>query len=62
VIEVSDEKIKVECRLTTKGTQKADAQVISDLDIPDPKDAVGKQIVENVMGVEQTDVDKSDDS
>ncbi len=59
---MSDEKIKVECRLVTKSAKRVDAKVISDLAIPDPEKTVGKQIIEDVMEKEQVDGDKSDDS
>jgi hypothetical protein len=49
VIEMSDKKTKVECRLNTQGTDKANAKVVDDLKIPDPESAVGEQVIRDVM-------------
>lgn len=55
---MSDEKIKVECRLITRGTDRADVQATDDLKIPDPELAVGKRIIEE----EEKDENRSEDS
>lgn len=44
-MEMDDKKTKVECRLITRGTDKANANAISDLNIPDPESTVGEQIL-----------------
>jgi hypothetical protein len=46
VIEMSDEKTKIECRLVTRGTEGAEAQANDDLSVPDPEQAIGKQIID----------------
>jgi len=46
---VKKEKTKVECRLTTCGTEKANTQVVDDLAIPDPELATGKQIIKDAL-------------
>lgn len=45
VIEMSDKKTKVDCRLTTRGTEKVNAQVIDDLAVVDPEPDVGEQAI-----------------
>lgn len=54
---MSDKKTKIECRLITKGTDKANASVIDDLVIPDPEPAIGKRIIR-----EELEDDEQDDS
>lgn len=54
---MSDEKIKVECHLKTKGTDEVEDKVSDDLDVPDPELAVGKQIIKNIM---EKDVENDD--
>ncbi|KKN91106.1 hypothetical protein LCGC14_0219710 [marine sediment metagenome] len=46
---MSDKKTKVECRLVTRGTEKANANAIDDLAIPDPEPDVGEQIIKKEM-------------
>lgn len=62
VIEMSDKKTKVECRLVALGTDKINAKVIEDLVIPDPEDTIGKQIILDVTEEEIEDDNQSDDS
>ena len=59
---MSDKKTKVECRLVTLGTDKANAKVVEDLAIPDPEEAVGKQVILDAVEEEVEDDDQSDDS
>lgn len=46
---MSDKKTKVDCKLTTIGTDGANAKIIKDLNIPDPHPAVGKKIIEDAI-------------
>ncbi len=46
---MSDKKTKVECRLMTRGTDKANAKVVDDLSVSDPEPIVGKQVVEEAI-------------
>ena len=54
---MGDEKIKVECRLITRGTDKVDAQAVDDLSVPDPELAIGKKVIENAISKEDDDDD-----
>lgn len=56
---MDDKKTKVECRLITRGTDGANANVISDLNVPDPESTVGKQII---IEAEEKDVEDDDQS
>ena len=46
---MSDEKIEVDCHLSTHGTDKANAKAIDDLSVPDPEPDVGEQIIRAEM-------------
>ena len=59
---MSDKKTKMNCRLITRGTQKANAKVIDDLAIPDPELAIGKQIIQNVTEEKAEDGGQSKNS
>lgn len=52
-----DKKTKVECRLITRGTDKANANAIGDLNVPDPESTTGQQII---MEAEEKDVEDDD--
>lgn len=43
---MSEEKVKIDCHLIACGTQKANAQFLDDLAIPDPDLETGKRIIE----------------
>jgi hypothetical protein len=62
VIEMSDKKTKVRCRLTTCGTDKANAKAIDDLAIPDPEPIVGKKIIEEAVEEDIKDDGQSENS
>ena len=62
VIEMSDKKTKVECRLVVRETDKANAKVIDDLVVPDPESTMGKQIILEVMEENTNDNSKSENS
>ena len=57
VIEMSDKKTKVDCRLITCGTDKANAKVVGDLQVPDPDPAEGQEVIRNAIGTEEDDGD-----
>lgn len=59
VIEMSDKKTKVNCRLITRGTEKVNAQVIDDLAVPDPEPDVGEQAIKEAT--EKDVKDEKDD-
>ncbi len=42
---MSDKKTKIDCRLTTRGSEAVNAKAIDDLSIPDPELAIGEQII-----------------
>jgi len=42
----------INCKLLTRGTHKANAQVVDDLSIIDPESDVGKQIMEDLINKE----------
>ncbi len=52
---MSEKKTKVECRLTTHGTDKANAKVVDDLIIPDPEPVIGKGMIEKLVEKETKD-------
>ncbi len=55
VIEMSDKKTKMECRLTARGTNKANTKAVDDLVVPDPEPAVGERIIREAMEEETED-------
>ena len=55
---MSDKKTKVDCRLVTRGTEKANAEAIGDLAIPDPEPIVGEQAIKEAIEKDEQDVDK----
>ena len=57
-----DEKIKADCRLIAKGTDKANAKVVDDLRIPDPESAIGNKIIKEAIGDETDNDDKPETS
>ncbi len=59
---MSDEKTKVKCHLTTKGTDGANAKAVEDLAVPDPDPSIGKKIIEEALEEETEDECKSEDS
>jgi len=59
---MKNEKTKVECRLTTHGTEKANAKVVDDLIVPDPDPAVGKQVIVDIIEEEKDNDDKPETS
>lgn len=59
---MSDKKTKIDCRLTTSGTDKANEKAVGDLSVPDPDPSVGKQIIEEVMEKDSDDDGQSADS
>lgn len=59
---MSDKKTKIDCRLTTSGTGKANEKAVGDLSVPDPDPAVGKQIIEEEMEKDSEDDCQSEDS
>lgn len=46
---MSEEIAKVDCRLTSRGTHKADACALDDLTIPDPDSATGKKVIQEAI-------------
>jgi len=46
---MSDKKTQIDCRLITRGTDKANAKAIEDLNVPDPEPAVGEQVIKDAM-------------
>jgi len=54
---MSDKKTKIECRLTTQGTSKANAKAVDDLKIPDPEPTEGARAIK-----EATEEETEDDS
>ena len=58
---MSDKKTKIECRLTSYGTEKANAKVVDDLAVPDPEPTVGEQIIKDATeeGTEDDDQTKT---
>ena len=46
---MSDKKTQIDCRLITRGTDKANAKAIEDLKVPDPEPAVGEQVIKDAM-------------
>jgi len=59
---MSDKKTKVECHLTTKGTDGVNAKVIDDLAVPDPDPSIGKKIIQEAMEEEKEDECQQEDS
>lgn len=59
---MSDKKTKVECRLITKGTDKANVSAIDDLAVPDPEPAIGKRIIQEELEDDKQDDSQPDDS
>lgn len=62
MIKVCHKKYKLQLRLTARGTDKAEAQAVSDLDVPDPELDKGKQIIQEAMGEIEEDDSKPEDS
>lgn len=54
---MKNDKTKVECRLVVNGTDKANANAVDDLAIPDPEPAVGEQAIKEAT---EKDVDEDD--
>jgi hypothetical protein len=50
---MSEEKTKVDCHLTARGTDKANADAIEDLAVPDPEPVVGEQIIKDAIEDEE---------
>lgn len=59
---MSDKKTKVECRLITHGTDKAKANALDDLSVPDPEQSVSKKIIKEAMEKDVEDGSKSENS
>lgn len=59
---MSDKKTKVEGRLMTRGTDKANAKVVADLSVSDPEPSVGKQIIEEAIEKDVDDDSEQEDS
>lgn len=59
---MSDKKTKIECRLTTSGTEKANEKVVGDLSVPDPDPAVGEKVIKEVMEEDIEDESQSENS
>lgn len=53
---------KVNVRLIARGTDKAEAKVVSDLDVSDPEPIEGKKIIQKAIGDSEEDDSKPDDS
>lgn len=62
VIEMSDKKTEIGCRLITCGTDKANAKAVDDLKIPDPKPAIGEQAIQDAIEEGSTDGGKTGNS
>jgi len=58
VIKVSEKRIKVDCRLTTKGDASVDRKIIEDLAVEDPDMAMGECIIKKFVKKD----DSTDDS
>lgn len=56
---MSDKKTKIGCELITRGTDKANAQAIDDLSVPDPEPEVGKKIINDAVKEEEEQKDGS---
>ena len=52
-------KIKIQCNLTTRGSDKIDGAAMDDLTVPDPEPATGKKIVEEMLDVENKNDERS---
>jgi hypothetical protein len=59
---MSDKKTKIECHLTTKGTDGANSKAVGDLTIPDPDPSIGKKILQEAMEEETEDECQPEDS
>ena len=59
---MSDKKTKVDCHLITRGTDKANAQAIDDLAVPDPEPTIGEQIIKRAIKEETEDDNQSGNS
>lgn len=57
-----EKKIDIECRLTTHGTQHANAKAIEDLNVPDPDENDGLEAIQEEIKKETDDDDKSGNS
>lgn len=57
---MSDKKTKVECRLTTRGTAKIEADAAEDLKVPDPDKAIGEQAIGDATEEDTNNGSKSD--
>jgi len=52
---MTDKNTRIDCHLSTHGTNKANAKAIDDLSVPDPEPDVGDQIVREAMEEELED-------
>ncbi len=59
---MSEEIAKVDCRLTSRGTHKADACALDDLTIPDPDSATGKKVIQEAIEKGKKEDVESEDS
>ncbi len=59
---MSDKKTKVECRLTTCGTDRVNAKAADDLSISDPEPSVGKQVIKEAIEKDVDDDSEQKDS
>lgn len=59
---MSDSKTKVDCRLITRGTDKANAKVIDDLAVPDPEPAIGKKVIREATEEDTEDGNRTGNS
>lgn len=55
---MKNDETKVECRLVINGTDKANANAIDDLALPDPEPTVGEQVIKEAI---EKGVDDDDD-
>lgn len=53
VIKMDNSKIKVDCRLTTRGTEKMNTKVVEDLLVADPEHNIGEQIIREAIGLKE---------
>ena len=55
---MSKKKTRLGCHLITRGTKEVNAQADDDLSVPDPEQAVGKQLIKKIMEEDEENGDQ----
>jgi hypothetical protein len=61
---MGDDKAKIDCKLFSVGSDKAEAEAREDLTVPDPEPAVGEKLIKDATedGKDSEDVDQQENS